>query len=127
MYGYICAHILIMTSLGVPDTCTRLVAPPEGMGAPSSFCTLTMSPTSIVYSWDRPLWTQDVIGYSYILFLKGMLMHSGVVEATQTSFIIRNLSPDTNGYDFRVAGVLPDGSVGEYSSPLIVRTPKSSK
>ena len=116
-------HVFI--SLGVPDT--RLVAPPEGMGAPSNVSTVSMSPTSIVYSWSRPPWTQDIIGYSYIVLLKGMLMHSGVVEATQTSIIIGNLSPDTYGYDFRVAAVLLGGYVGEFSSPLLVATPKLSK
>ena len=54
-------------------------------------------------------------------------MHNGVVEATQRSTIIGNLSPDTNGYDFRVAAVLLDGYVGEFSSPLLVATPESSK
>ena len=107
-------------SLGTQNT--RLCAPP-----PSSVWTVSMQPTSVVYSWSRPPGTQNVIGYSYIFLLKGMLMHSGVVEAIQTSVIVGNLSPDTNGYDFRVAAILLDGFVGEFSSPLLVSTPQSSK
>ena len=109
--------------IGVPET--RKVAPQQVMGAPSKVWTTAVQPTSAVFSWIKPTSTQPIIGYSYILLRRALLKQSGMVEGMQSSVIIQNLLPEASGYDFRLAAVVLDGSVGEFSSPLYVTTPKS--
>ena len=117
-----CTGIIMNDCIGAAET--RKTAPQEVMGAPSKVWAIAVQPTSAVFSWSKPTWTQPIIGYSYILFRRALLKQSGMVEAMQSSVIIQNLLPDASGYDFRVAAVVLDGSVGEFSSPLFVTTPK---
>ena len=120
---HLCTAITMSDFIGVPEI--RKIATQEVMGAPSKVRTIAVQPTSVVFSWSKPTWTQTIIGYSYILLRRAILKQSGMVKAMQSLVIVHNLLPDASGYDFRVASVLLDGSVGEFSPPLFVTTPKS--
>ena len=109
-----------MISLGIPET--RLITFAEDMDAPSNVRVTSVQPTSIAFSWNKPIWKEGIVGYSYMFLFQGRVMHTGRLGAIYCSVTIENLFPSTRGYEFRVAGILLEGFVGEFSSPFMVTT-----
>ena len=87
---------------------------------PTLIRAIDIQPTSVEFSWIRPNWVQNVFGYMYLLLAQGHVIHSSILSPTCTSVAIDNLPLGIHNYEFRVAGILEDGSVGRFSAALRV-------
>ena len=90
--------------------------------------TIDVKPTSVEFSWSRPKWKQKVLGYMYLLLAQGHVIHSSTLGARRTFVSIDNLPRGICKYEFRVAGILEDGTFGGFPSSLRVKqTPSGEK
>ena len=106
---------------------TPVIEPQGSLEAPTDVIVTSVQPTSITYAWKRPNSNQEIVGYSFMLLFKGTVMHSGLLDTNTTSLSIHNLILNKSLYELRVAAVLPDGTVGDFSPPLTTSAPSLCK
>ena len=74
--------------------------------------------TTVKLSWNRPEWKQYVNGYWYLLLNQGHVIYSSTLKPSITSVNIDNRLVGKNSYEFRVAGILRDGTVSKFSPTM---------
>ena len=99
-------------------TCVHSLAGPSS--GPRLLMAIHIRPTSVKFSWCKPKWNQNVFGYMYLLLVQGHIIHSSPLNPRFTSVNIHNLPLGIHKYEFRVAGILEDGTFGRFSSALRV-------